>query len=313
MKLYKKNGEERQNHPSNQKKLDEEFNTLPNFTTQNASMISAYVNISLSLNILKLYSEYTRNFSNIHTSIINNFKYKHELMKEWERAIFIIRENIMIAFDNILPTIEGGCIPMTMDDTYINEFKKAILELKPIKIIDGTQGEEDTDITGVGNLISDIKDEIKKGNRVSFKLIQELQSTIENLSSHSPTKDKEAIENTIKGIEKKADQFMKVAIQAIDSMDLIYQSALKTNLEEWALQIKNIIQDFLNVLDSFGIEELKAEGAFFDGETMISIGTVSPDSAPHLKKFQVYSVYERGFRFKDGLKLIREAKVTTIY
>ena len=62
-----------------------------------------------------------------------------------------------------------------------------------------------------------------------------------------------------------------------------------------------------------GVEEIKAVGEFINGETMVSIGTVPQDVAPHLEKFQVYKVHERGFRLRETGKVIREAKVTTIY
>lgn len=309
-------GKEGLDKSSNRKQLDDELYyiiRLPNFTVQNASTMTAYINLTLKLNSLYLFNTYNLCISNIHASILNKLKLEEAILIEWQKNITKLREDIEIKFDHLLPSFEGGLKSMTMFSEFIEEFRQQLLELKPIKIIEEKKGVEREGFVGVENLISEIKDEVKKGNRVSFKLMQELQSTIEELSSHSTVKEKEFIENSIKGYEEKAESFLKIAIQAIDSMDLIYQAALKTNLKEWAQQIESVIQDFLHILEGFGIEEMKANGMFFEGESMISIGTVSPDIAPHLEKYQVFSVHERGFRFKESGKLIREAKVTTIY
>lgn len=146
---------------------------------------------------------------------------------------------------------------MAIDRTYIQEFKKKLLELKPIK-----------------------KLEIEIDPEVPQEDFQEL---------------------------------IDLAIQAVDAMDLIYQSAIKTGLKEWGAQIERVINDYLKLLESHGIEEVNVLGKYLNGESMLSIGTVPESFQIELQKFQVYAVHERGFRYKETGKLIREAKVITIY
>ena len=296
--------------------MDEEhYNiiTVPNVTALEISSLFSYLSLGLKWNCTCMYILYNDNISRIHSRILNIYKFEYQAFNEWNQAINKMREDIETDFEDVLPQFEGGCKPVALSDTYIQEFKKELLGLNRIRIIDETSGKEHDQFIGVEQLIGEIKDEVKKGNRVSFKLMQELQSTIESLSSNSSGIEKEAIENAIMGYEKKADSFIKLSLKAIDSMDLIYQSAIKTDLKDWASQIRTVNEDFLSVLETFGIEELLVEGAFFDGETMISIGTVDSSFAPNLERYQVYAVHERGFRNKETGALIREAKVATIY
>jgi molecular chaperone GrpE (heat shock protein) len=127
-------------------------------------------------------------------------------------------------------------------------------------------------------------------------------------------------EKIAKDIQQEVKNLINLTIQAVDAMDLIYQSAIKMNLKDWGEQIEVVINDYLKLLDSYGIEEIKSLGEFMNGEIMTSIGTI-PESfqaelqkyQAELQKFQVFGVHERGFRHKDTGKLIREAKVITIY
>ncbi|MBV7508402.1 nucleotide exchange factor GrpE [Bacillus sp. sid0103] len=113
--------------------------------------------------------------------------------------------------------------------------------------------------------------------------------------------------------QQKVNELIHLTIQAVDAMDLILQSALKMNLKEWGEQIEVIINDYLKILELQGIEEIKSLGQFINGDTMTSIGTIPESFQAELQKFQVFGVHERGFRDKHTGKLIREAKVITIY
>lgn len=120
-------------------------------------------------------------------------------------------------------------------------------------------------------------------------------------------------EKAVKEQEGERNELTNLAIQAVDAMDLIYQSALKTDFKEWGGQIETVITEFLKLLESYGIEEIKVLGHLINEETMTSIGTIPESFQEELQKFQVYTVLERGFRHKDNGELIREAKVITIY
>jgi molecular chaperone GrpE (heat shock protein) len=286
--------------------------TLPFFTPHKASMMSPYLNLSIKLNSTYLFTVYIVKMAKIKSSMIDNLKSKSEALSEWDTAIEKIKEDVVKDIEETLPHYDGGRRPVTIDNTYIQHFTEEILDLKPIKI-STTDGNELPDYVDVENLFNEIKNEVKKGNRLSFKLMQELQATIEGLTAQSVTSDKDLIDHALVEYENKVDSFLMFVVKAVDSMDIIYKSALKADLNEWAVQIETVLADFLKQLETFGIEETEAEGKFFEGESMISIGTVPGEYAPHLKRFQVYSVHERGFRFKETGKLIREAKVTTIY
>lgn len=301
-------GVTRLNQTSNQENKNYHCINLSTFLIEDARMISSYLNLLLRLNINYFYNIYDQGYSNLHSEILNNLNNDTKQYNDWDKSISIMKKSMKKEFKKLF--FEGGGTQMS---TYIDEIKEQILQLNPIKITEDDTLVAKNNHVAVEELISEIREEVKKGNRVSFKLMQELQTSLESMSANFGEKDRELINHSIQGFEKKTEEFLKLAIQAIDSMDLIYQSALKTNLSEWAPQIETVINDFIQVLDTFGIEELKVKGLFFDGETMISIGTVSPDYAPDLKRYQVYSVHERGFRFKESCKLIREAKVTTIY
>lgn len=283
------------------------------FPNQKSNILVEYLNLLLTWNFLCLYIDYNQLFSKIQSYILFKVHQDTDNLKKWNKAILKMKENVEIEFDHILPVFEGGFRPVSMESNYIKDFEDQIMELKPMEMSEDFEVADKDGFVDVEHLVNEIKDEVKKGNRLSFKLMQELQSTIEELSSSSSEEEKKLTGDAIKEYKKKADHFMKIAIQAIDSMDLIHQSVLKTDLKEWAIQIESVIQNFLQIMDSFGIEQLNVQDEFFDGETMISIGTVSPDYAPHLEKYQVYSVIERGFRLKESGKLIREAKVITIY
>ena len=109
------------------------------------------------------------------------------------------------------------------------------------------------------------------------------------------------------------EERFNLVIQAVDAMDSIYLSALKLDLKEWGAQIEIVINDYLRLLESYGIEEIKSLGQFINSDTMTSIGTIPESFQEELKKFQVYGVIERGFRHKGTGRLIREAKVITVY
>jgi len=148
---------------------------------------------------------------------------------------------------------------VTMESTYIQEFKKVLQELKPI-------------------------------TKMDFES-----------------------EKIAKDMQQEVNELINLTIQAVDAMDLIYQSAIKMNLKDWGGQIEAVINDYLQLLDSYGIEEIKSLGEFMNGEIMTSIGTIPESFQAELQKFQVFGVHERGFRYKATGRLIREAKVITIY
>ncbi|WP_078543754.1 nucleotide exchange factor GrpE [Litchfieldia alkalitelluris] len=295
--------------PSNKEQSTPKI-SRPSFTPERASLLQVYLNWSIKWNAIMFYSQFNQTLTGINFWI-NNLEEGLVAKEDWTSAIEKLSVQVNKQIDVLYPTLEGGQRPVKMDSEYIKEFKNHLLELPELNLADFQSSEQDLDT--VGQLVSDIKDEVKKGNRVSFKLIQELQTKIEELLTFSTEKDKETVVDSIKDFEGKTEHFVNLAIEAVDSFDLIYEAAKKANLLEWAEQIEEKLNRFISTLDSFGIEEIKAKGEFIDNEIMISIGTVPQEFSPTLERYKVYSVHGRGFRYKHNRKLVREAKVTTIY
>ncbi|MGG0750511.1 nucleotide exchange factor GrpE [Priestia megaterium] len=293
----------------------EQYNTidLANIKRVEINSVSIYLNMGLMWNSICLVGVYNKCFSKVHTSIINKFGDQTDQMKQWEKSICSIRDTMDLTIEETYYVIRGGQDLMSEHDAYLTEVRELIADLQPIKILDSNDKEEDLNFNGLEHSIKEIKDEVKKGNRVSFKSIQEVQQAVENLLTLSSETNNTNIKSIIEGYDKKIESFLNLTLKAVDSLNMIHDFAKKTNLHEWVEQISEITKDFLHSLASFGIEEIEAEGMFFDGEIMISIGTAPPQVAPHLEKYQVYSVVEKGFRYSETNQLIREAKVITIY
>jgi molecular chaperone GrpE (heat shock protein) len=294
------------NYPENKStKIIEGKNiiNLRHINDSSITMFSPYLNQPLRLNALFIIIFYHECLESI-----KNYLFDKKANEDWINTINKIQENnINRLFDSY--DYEGGTSSVTMESVFLKDIKELILDLPLIKIVEDENPVNE--FSYVENLINDIKNEVKKGNRVSFKLMEELKSTIDALSNHSPN-EKEKIDELVKLYKNKAEDFLKLAIDALDMFDVILESAKKVNLTDWSNHIQDVINNFLKSLDSFGIEEIETVGLYFDGGTMISIGTVPQEFAPNLEKYQVYAVHKRGFRFKESGKVIREADVTTI-
>ncbi|MFJ5768905.1 nucleotide exchange factor GrpE [Psychrobacillus sp. NPDC093180] len=289
--------------------------SIRNFSTLHASCIKVYMNRSLKWNTGYLFVEFNRLFSRFHAVIIKSLENDSAVLFKWESTIKKLKNRIDDEYECELESelFKGGSMPVRMDSEYMKEIQTQLLELSTIKLEEFSELKSTENNLDIESIVSEIKGEVKKGNKVQFKLIEELKVTIEELSMNASSTAKESIKDSLIEFEQKTNKFMNLAISSLDSMDLIYQSVLSTDMKEWAPQIEGIIKEFLVVLDSFGIEEIIAENTFFNGETMISIGTVPNTKAPELERYQVYLVKQRGFQFKDSGKLIREATVITIY
>ncbi|WP_078553890.1 nucleotide exchange factor GrpE [Bacillus alkalicellulosilyticus] len=254
--------------------------------------------------------QFADHFRQIYDSFISTSREGTELAQTWAAELKVSHTNVIEVFLDYLQKRYRGD---EMTEKLFTTIRNQLLELKPITELQ--LKEESPQVTlDFEALFNEIKSEVKKGNRASFKLNQELQDKIEGLTELAPKHvDHNQTKETIEEITIHSKALIDILLKSIDSMDLIYQSALKSELLEWASEIEKTIQSYLDELSAVGIEEIKVLGEFIDGEIMISIGTVPPETAPELEKFQVYSVHQRGFRFKETGKLIREAKVITIY
>lgn len=229
-------------------------------------------------------------------------------------------------FIHIVDYVEGEekimAQPNLLKDISIEELKR----LHPIESLQGVVIENEDTHNFLG-LFEDIKLEIKKGTKVSYKMIQELQNQLEFVLTQVGQEDASTLETAatsdassfetseeIEQLKKRSDQSVELILKAIDTLDLIRNAADQAKLEEsWIMQIDQATESFIGELEMIGIREVKTKGALLDGNYMISIGTVPMDVAVGYERFQVYVVHERGFMNSNTGEVIREAKVINVY
>lgn len=164
----------------------------------------------------------------------------------------------------------------------------------------------------VDSAIEELKAAIKKGDRVNFKLLQELLLKVETMADLLDNREKEAILLEQAHLKKSIEQQTEVMLDIFDLLDY-----MKHSMEEGDpsyTQVEGAVEKALQLLDSSGMEEIKALHEPFDAETMEGIGTVPEHDVPaDLPKYRVYVVHQRGFKYKETNELIRRAKVITVY
>lgn len=222
-----------------------------------------------------------------------------------------------------------------LDNPLKEVFESDLQSLQPLDMFAEVDVVRDTNFS---HLLTEIKAEIKNGTKVSYKMIQELQTQLDELhlaplneiaadsqqaSEHdialqtpAITSQQQLIDLTkeIEALKKNQKQSTLLMIQAIDMLDLIKNSAAQSNLDAtWVEQIEQAIQKYLSELKAFDIQEIEALGQLLDGHYMISLGNIPQESAPGYEKFQVCIVHERGFIEASTGKIIREAKVISVY
>ncbi|ADU31953.1 nucleotide exchange factor GrpE [Evansella cellulosilytica] len=165
----------------------------------------------------------------------------------------------------------------------------------------------------VHELLSAVKDDVKKGNRASFKLFQQLEEKFEQFTAQMQQDQHDQMEEAVQSVKKDYDKLQQLLLEMFDQVDVIYQACTKLNDEVMCNEVAKVINKGLLLLEEHGIEEIKVEGELIDGKTMISLGNVPREKyAPHLEKYEVYSVQQRGFRRKDTKEIIRKATVITV-
>lgn len=293
-----------------------EISTNKNLNEGVLIFLALLKNLSI-LNYIYLFNLYNDRFTKIDRIVFTNVRTNtQEVQVAWIKSLENLKFQILDDIDVFLNN-SGKENNMDSYKSFIQDIKKDLKELTPITAIHIKSSEYETKEIFLKEIMDDINNEIinevKKGNRASFKLIQELLEKFEELSERSNLNDKAIIDDEIKMVKKETNEFINLILKSIDSMELVYESAVKSELDNWAKEINQVIENYIMELEAIGIQEIKAIGEFIDGEAMISVGTISNDQAPHLQKFQVYCVHERGFRNSHTGQIIREAKVTTVY
>lgn len=228
-------------------------------------------------------------------------------------------------FAHIKKYIEGDGAKMANSQLAKDIFEIDLKNLKPLHIVLEQKGDHDT-TQDFEALLTEIRGEIRKGTKVSFKMLQELQGQIETALDHpvdseeipvAPVISQQQVVDLTKELEvitRRSNQSIDLIIKGVDTLDLIRKAAEQANLDQlWIDQINQATNTYIKELESLDVEEIQVLGEILDGERMISIGTVPVDSTDGYKKFEVCIVHERGFINKRTSDVIREAKVVNAY
>lgn len=233
--------------------------------------------------------------------------------------------NWMESFKSVLLEMEGtldyllkqvkGEVVMAEIDLIKYAFLDDIEKLEPLLTLpDVLNNLPDSASLDYHAIVDVIVQEIKKGTKVSYKMIQELQDQIVTLTNEAGVEQTEVLDEQLEEIEKRNSKAIELIIKAIDMVDLIRNAAIQAQLSEaWLDEIDKLIENYLGDLEIIGIKEVETSGILLDGEVMQSIGTVPVEDANGLKKFEIYKVHERGFLDVNNGRLLRSAKVISVY
>ncbi|WP_058308433.1 nucleotide exchange factor GrpE [Gracilibacillus massiliensis] len=194
-------------------------------------------------------------------------------------------------------------------ETYQKHLEDELLNLSPILIEEELEDPKtDTDLI---SKFDTIRDEVKKGNHVNFKLLQEIQLHIDEKLGQQELEQESSMEE----VHQQVNQYVDLLLEVFDLLDLIKINAEQKQDSSWLEEVSKVVDKAIHLLEEYGIEEVPVIGEPFDGSIMEGIGTVSLEEveASNLQKYEVYSVFQRGFRYQHNQSLIRRAKVITIY
>ncbi|WEK55463.1 MAG: nucleotide exchange factor GrpE [Candidatus Cohnella colombiensis] len=161
--------------------------------------------------------------------------------------------------------------------------------------------------------VNELKEMIKKGERLNFKLIQELSGKLEELGERLPqgAESKEVVQE-VADLRNHADSLIYLLLDVFDLLD--YLKDLKGDYDQkWVESVDQTVSLALDMLRKFGMDELPAHGLIFDPYTMEGIGTIPlSEGTSGSNQFEVIKVVQRGFRHSFNQQLIRKAKVITL-
>lgn len=283
----------------------------PKLTSQKASYFKLQIHIPGFL----LQKNYL--FFSIHLHIIDSYLVYEQLFNKmiqlapgqiWHQEIKNMKNNFMNSY--LLFYEKLGEKGRALTKALKEEIEQ---ELQNLPQLITTDDEDHHVPESIEQLITKLKDDVKKGNRVTFKLLQELQHSLEQTQLDADSELEEVVEDVKENAKKQMRELVQLLLEVFDLLDLVRSNALQKEDDVWINEINHVVDKALMLLTDYGIEEIPVLGQPFDGKTMEGIGTVSQDDAEGLDKYDVYSVFQRGFRFTHNGKLIRRAKVITVY
>lgn len=162
--------------------------------------------------------------------------------------------------------------------------------------------------------ISAIKEQVTKGNRANFKMMQETIQLVEKLSGELSESRQKHMQDESQQAKQLIQKYIDALLELFDLLDLIRASAEAQGDQAWLQNTEQVVNKALTLLTYYGLEELSVDGLLFDGSIMEGIGSVSPNEIEReLPKYAVYAVTQRGFLLRETRELIRKAKVITVY
>src|SRR5690625_3960891 len=258
-----------------------------------------YFKLSVQLNVVDSFLTYVQLFNKNIRLAPNDI---------WNSELKQMKEKFIHKYQNFYENIgeKGKRLTVALK----KELEKELLNL-PKMLTDVPEEEQLPD--QLESLISQLREDVKRGDRVTFKVLQELQHRLENMDYGAQSELEQLVENTKEEAKKNVRQLVKLLVEIFDLLDLIHTNAIQKEDEVWTNEVTNVVEKGLMLLSDYGIEEIPVFGQPFDGNIMEGIGTVSEKEAEGLNKYDVHSVFQRGFRFKHNKELIRRAKVITVY
>jgi molecular chaperone GrpE (heat shock protein) len=266
-------------------------------------LANRYYRTAMKINIIKSFL--------IYKSIFREIKDDFSGINGWEEEVIKLEKQFLNRFDAVLEQLGKGEGAMTK--TYLEEIKAELLSLPKVQLPEFKQAnmkstfEEDFEKTMLA-----IKEDVKKGSRATFKLIQELQEKLDSLAELVDAPEEQQQEQ-VKETPKPENVYLKPLLDTFDQLDLILQSIRKVEAKSWSDSVELAVKRALVFLRDLGIEEIPTLGEMFDGKIMESIGAIPSSSVDtNVEQYHVYTVHQRGFRYIHDGQLIRKAKVITI-
>ncbi|MNC18343.1 Protein GrpE [compost metagenome] len=232
----------------------------------------------------------------------------HNVNGRWLREIEKLRTLMNTKMQQLQYELLKGEIKV--EKTLYDVFRDDLLNFREIDIDQLTQ---DLPSPETSNL-TEVREQITKGNRANFKMIQEVIGKVEHLSAELSLTRQEQFKEEIGQLNQTISLMTQSLIEMFDLLDLIRATAEQQEDVVWKQNVEHVVRQALNMLATHGIEEINVNNQLFNGLYMEGIGTVSPQEIKReLPRYTVFEVTQRGFTFKETGELIRRAKVITVY
>jgi len=227
-----------------------------------------------------------------------------EWLIEAEKIKTIIKHSYSMHFNQHRKPNREGMEIMEIKDLIEQE----LLSLKPIEVNNLNETEY-----SASQLILEIKETVTKGNRMSFKLIQELSQKLDELSEGDEKSKRDFIKEELVLAEQREKELIKLLLDMYELLELVSTTIQQNGNVEWVTEVENVINKALAMLGDFGIKEIDVQNKLYDGETMEGVDTIAQSEVSlHYEKYQVYSIIRRGFINISTGEILRKARVKTV-